>query len=77
MAKISARGHTEYARWKTPGGMTYVLRTDGALLRKFSPTSGYSVFKKLPTFAKFPEARDAIVRWLDAWLAAINAVRSA
>ena len=34
MAKISARGDSEIARWKNSGGSVYVLTTSGRLLKK-------------------------------------------
>jgi hypothetical protein len=34
MAKISAHGATEVARWKHPDGRQFLLRSDGVLLWK-------------------------------------------
>lgn len=34
MAKISANGAVEVARWRNPNGALYLMRSDGVLLRK-------------------------------------------
>jgi hypothetical protein len=43
MAKISARGATEVARWKGDGGAELVLTSDGRLLRKAFAGEGWKV----------------------------------
>lgn len=57
MAKISARGATEIARCKAhrknhdgrySTTATYVLRSDGVILRKGQYDNGYTVWLKLP-----------------------------
>lgn len=53
MAKISARGATELARWKSDDGQrTLVLASDGRLLLKVTPDSGYTVRAKKVTLEK-------------------------
>jgi len=44
MAKISARGATEVARCKTTKGDTFVLRSDGVILRKASYDRGFKLY---------------------------------
>lgn len=43
MAKISARGDREVARFSRPDGYTLVLTKNGRLLRRLTGTSGFNV----------------------------------
>ena len=43
MAKISARGDSEVARWTGPGGKALVLTAQGRLLYRWTSGAGYAL----------------------------------
>lgn len=49
MAKIKARGATEVARWRKPGGAELVLTSDGRLLQKWTRGASWSLLKRQQT----------------------------
>lgn len=78
MAKISANGAKEIARWIKPGGETYVLTRDRQgrtkLLRKWTTGAGYTVATIIvgrktngaPDFSERPTLEQASA-WMKEW----------
>jgi len=56
MAKLTARGHHEVARWKAGEDVVYVLRSDGQLLSGFRRLRGGYDYRVLRALGTGPEA---------------------
>jgi hypothetical protein len=52
MAKISARNAKEIARWQHKDGATYVLCSDGRVLRKLLRSDGYHLVARFNDVGK-------------------------
>lgn len=56
MAKLTARGYREIARWKAGQDAVYILRSDGAFLSGFRRPSGGYDYRVIRALGTGPEA---------------------